>query len=124
MTKQQVMIEVDVPEGWEIDRFGLPKAGEHWIDGVGKLNCAGFDYQDTACVIVRKAWQWPDWLKGWIAMDEDGAWFWFENEPRQMNTGWGHEGGEYYRFDVVTNVAGIQPPPCTDWRTSKRRRPT
>lgn len=122
MPKQQVTIEVDVPDGWEVVGYRKAQRDEHFAMNGAVWQSVGETVEQHP--IIVKAWQWPDWLKGWIAMDEDGSWFWFENEPRQMNTGWGHEGGEYYRFGVVTDLAGITPPPCTDWRQSKRRRPT
>lgn len=125
MAKQTVTIEVDVPEGWEFDRFDMPKAGEHWIDGAGMLHCAGFNYADTACVIVKKAWQWPAWLKAeWVAMDKDGEWWAYSNEPfcGKLPHWENVDGGENA---CVSQLFSFTPPPCpcTDWRQSKRRRP-
>lgn len=34
----------------------------------------------------------PEWAK-WLAMDEDGEWFWFENKPeREGGWGWDADG--------------------------------
>ena len=123
MTKQQITIEVDVPEGWEFVRYGMPKAGEHWLDGVSAVHCAGFDYQDTGCIIVQKAWQWPAWLKySWLAMDRNERWWAYENEPNVFDRDIWYAGGD--RFEVSHKAIEFTPPPCTDWRQSKRRRPT
>lgn len=33
----------------------------------------------------------PEWAN-YIAMDEDGTWWWFENEPRKVGNGWNFGG--------------------------------
>lgn len=33
----------------------------------------------------------PEWAN-YVAMDEDGEWFWFENEPKVQMRGWWAEG--------------------------------
>lgn len=34
----------------------------------------------------------PEWAN-WRAMDSDGEWWWFENEPKQLTFAWGMQGG-------------------------------
>lgn len=29
----------------------------------------------------------PNWAE-WVAMDKDGKWYWYENEPRPAHSGW------------------------------------
>ena len=55
----------------------------------------------------------PDWAQ-WAAMDADGEWWWYENEPEISHILWRHTNGLLYCFNF---------PPCTNWRESKRQRP-
>ena len=71
-------------------------------------------------LVVRRRWQWPEWLTAeWIAMDKDGTWF-ASNEVPEINN------CIYEVDDSVSldeNLIAWTPPPCTDWRQSKRRNP-
>lgn len=55
----------------------------------------------------------PEWAQ-WAAMDCDGEWWWYENEPEISHILWRRTNGLLYCFNF---------PPCTNWRESKRQRP-
>ena len=64
--------------------------------------------------VVKLPWdQAPEWAQ-WAAMDADGEWWWYENEPEISHILWRHTNGLLYCFNF---------PPCTNWRESKRQRP-
>jgi hypothetical protein len=55
----------------------------------------------------------------WAAMDSDGTWYWYENDPKigvvsGLIIGWLDDGDRFEEFLAS---------PCEDWRTSKQRRP-
>lgn len=42
----------------------------------------------------------PDWKYSpegydWLAMDESGAWFWYDAKPVAMSVSWVNDGGEF-----------------------------
>jgi hypothetical protein len=114
------LCEIDIPGGWEFERFGKPNNGEHVVHGDQVLQAA-HDW-DSFAVIVKPAWQWPSWLKAnWLAMDEDETWTAFMDEP-EIEDGdmWG--GDEYYVLNA--EFLDVALPVCNNWRTSKRARPT
>lgn len=54
----------------------------------------------------------PEWAN-WLAMDGDGAWFWYESEPAENQCGfWNTKNG---MFERVENIKG--------WDKSKEKRP-
>lgn len=112
--------EIEIPGGWEFERFDKPKDGEHVLHRDRVLQAA-HDW-DSYAVILKPAWQWPFWLKAnWLAMDEDGTWTAFMDEPKiEDDEMWG--GDEYY--EVKEDFLDCVLPVCHDWRQSKRRRPT
>jgi len=60
----------------------------------------------------------PDWAM-WAAMDSDGTWYWYENDPKigvvsGLIVGWLDDGDRFEEFLAS---------PSDDWRTSKQRRP-
>ena len=42
----------------------------------------------------------PSWAQ-YLAMDEDGAWFWYENEPKQLLSCWDQNDGNFKRCGMV-----------------------
>lgn len=55
----------------------------------------------------------PDWAE-WIAQDADGAWWAYEAEPNQHDTGWyENEVGQILRLEPGA--------PNPDWQESLRR---
>lgn len=118
MPKQQITIEVDVPEGWEVIDYRKPRHDEHFVSNGAVFQSVGESCMEYA--IIRKTWQWPEWLKAkWIAMSKEGRWFACDAEPFPNQFGWKSD-----CFEVIdTRYYDFTPPPCTDWRQSKRRRP-
>ena len=118
MAKQKIEIEVDVPDGFEFVRLSQHSntaTGEHTNGAVVVHNVSYF-------VIVRKSWQWPDWLTAeWIARDADGEWWAFNKKPHAACGSWISEHGRY--FYMAESLVNFTPPPCTDWTQSLRRNP-
>jgi len=117
---QTVSVKVQIPDGWELacDEWRLPKAGEFYLakDLVIEAN---YDLSQKH-IIVRKIepWKQPDFLNpGWIAMDENGDWFWFSNEPMLFSRCW----DQCDCFIVELDCFNWTPPQCSDWKQSKRR---
>jgi hypothetical protein len=131
------LVEVEIPDSFEFIRVGVPKAGEQFLcqDSLG--SCLGslgthsearpYDVR----VIVRPAWQWPAWLAcDFIAQEMDGHWHGYAmrhqgHELAANIDGWD---GWLTRWDLDYFASGrflnfTPPPPCTDWRQSKRRNP-
>src|SRR6056297_1793906 len=54
----------------------------------------------------------PDWAN-WAAMDEDGRWYWFEEQALTSVYTWIDTGGEYEEFEA---------PPASDWKESLTKR--
>lgn len=54
----------------------------------------------------------PPWAR-WLAMDEDGEWFWYEKEPAEIGWMFGSDGGRM-------ECAAIDP---DDWRKTLEQRP-
>lgn len=118
----KVEIDVDLGpwfDGWELVAYRGVKAGEHVIFG-DKIEVWPCD-STHPLPIVRKKWQWPEWLKAeWIAMDKNGKWFAHECEPYETFRDWNNKGAIY---TLSTSLLAFTPPPCDDWRQSKRRKP-
>lgn len=56
----------------------------------------------------------PMMRKGWVAMDENGSWFWYSKNPTRFARNFNIKDGEIYRmpFNIV---------PVDDWKKSKRK---
>lgn len=108
-------IVIPLPDGWELDcdtsdfRLQLSESKDRaWYPAIS--------------VRIRPVWQWPPWLKAkWIAMDGQGKWHGFGDQPaiqEAQKTWWG-----FPSFEIVSTMIDFTPPPCADWKTSKRRNP-
>lgn len=108
MATQTVSFDVDVPPGKEISHvsFEVP---------LRNPECINF------YVTLVDAWEWPEWLAGWIAMDADGVWNWFSDEPVIVDEGWSPLYGTPCR-QLWPKLA--MPSSVRDWRMSKRGRPS
>jgi hypothetical protein len=49
----------------------------------------------------------PEWAM-WLAQDEDGDWFWYENKPVRVGGVWGAVGG---RSQFVRGTLSNEPEP-------------
>lgn len=121
------MIKVEVPEGWEAVAYRCPKNGDSYMISSGEINTAYVDFTHKKFIIVRKVWEWPKWLLApWIAMDRSDAWYSFIDEPVLSDE------KSYWSYDLPIklicsphsrNHYDFTPPPCDDWKESKRRNP-
>ena len=104
MTKQTITTEIDIPDGYEFVQ----------IDYIPFEVCR---------VVLRPIWQPPSWMRpGWIAMDENQDWYWHAVEPSQ----WDHIFSSRKHSCIIyrkgkPTVGDFTPPPCDDWKQSKRR---
>ena len=58
----------------------------------------------------------PFMKKGWVAMDENGLWYWYEAEPKR-GFGYWHNSEEGCAWDLEPfDIA-----PVEDWETSLRK---
>ncbi len=54
----------------------------------------------------------PEWAN-WLAMDADGTWFWYEQEPQRFGDGW----------RVVSGDWDIAQPWLYKWKETREQRP-
>jgi len=108
--KQIISIEVDVPPGKEISHvsYEVPLRNPDQI---------------RFYVALVDAWQWPEWLTGWIAMDADGEWHWFVDDPVISDDKWlAPHSFSMSRISCRRLWPTLAMPSATnrDWRMSKR----
>ena len=78
MAKQ--MIEIEVPDGWEVD--GVFDAADYWRE-----SDPGRD--KVVRLLLRRKHVWPAWLPpGWVAVDPNGMAWWYGLKPDRCNTMW------------------------------------
>lgn len=124
MPEQEITIKVDIPDGYEATgEFRFPRKGEshlEWPD-MNNIMVAGLDYVHKRHIILRKKWQWPEWLKlPYIAMDHNGEWFAFSEKPTKYDTDW--DGG-LFACPLSAKYFDFTPPECTDWTQSLLKNP-
>lgn len=83
--KQQVTIEVDIPEGYEAtgEFRGVNPGDGFYLDDFGAAVPRTNDISlgTRKRLILKKKWVWPAWLTAHcIAMDADGNWYAYEND--------------------------------------------
>lgn len=122
----KVELEIDVPEGYEVVRYGLPKEGEVYLAACRKkpkITKAFRDYEVANKIILQPIWEWPAWLKApWIAMDEDGMWWGYQEEPQVVKDSWESRLNWYFNLNAEW-ATDFTPPPYTDWTKSLRKNP-
>ena len=123
--KVELELSIDIPDQYEFSRllnnddvgdFDYPplEAGESMFE---TFSFRGRRY----CVVVRRAWQWPQWLTAnYIAMDEDGRWHAYLAEPSIRESNW-IAGVTYH--ELGGSFTTFLPPPCDDWKKSLRKNP-
>lgn len=129
MPKQQITIEVDIPDGYEATgEFRLPdESRECWLSNFSAV-CEPHGGRATVHgprLILRKKWQWPDWLKApWIAMDKNGEWYAYKEQPDLMDgfVTWQSSGPASHTL-IDSGMFDFTPPECTDWKQSLRKNP-
>ena len=115
--------EIDVELGelaneWEPVAFRRPKRGELFFAGF-KTCEAEFDFQDERHLIVCRKWTPQPWLKpGWIAQEQNGEWWWHADEPLIVCGSWEND---VACLHLLQDALDFTPPPCDDWKQSKRR---
>lgn len=59
----------------------------------------------------------PFMKKGWVAMDKDGEWFWFEQKPsKSICDGYVWVRRNPCDFEIISNIFDIAP--ADDWEKS------
>lgn len=56
----------------------------------------------------------PRLRKGWVAMDKDKIWWWYDKEPSQRTRSWWGNGNISYDLDLIFNIASFD----GDWKDS------
>ena len=119
--------EIDIDLGNLADErepvaFRVPKNGEHFVSYDMCVQECEFLSQERMRLIVRRRWQWPEWLTAeWIAMDGNGEWYGYDGEPVTDGDEWQIHGG--IGVEIDRRMVAFSPPTCTDWRQSNRRNP-
>ena len=108
MATEKISFEVDVPPGKEISHvsYEVPFRNPEQINFY---------------VALVDKWQWPDWLTGWIAMDANGEWHWFKEEPVIVDEGWNAQHNFGFSCSQLWPKLAM-PSSARDWRMSKRGR--
>jgi hypothetical protein len=128
-----VTVKVDLPDGWELacDHMRNVKCGEYWIDTFGELvGPSNFDETDPSNydatwprVIVRKAWQWPEWLTCAAVVRTKGGDVWacstVPHIDECMTSGWSDTGAVLLLSGQFVNLDYPDGP----WRDSRRLNP-
>jgi len=112
MATQIISIEVNVPPGKEISH-------------VSEVVLLRGEPVTELIINFVDIWQWPDWLVGWIAMDADGRWNWFQEEPTIVNEAW--MSPQFFTSGFPCSQLWptlAMPSSNRDWRLSKRGRPS
>ncbi len=126
MPKQQITIEVDIPDGYEATgEFRLPdESREFWLSLTARL-CFPHNGQPTCDgprIIVRKKWQWPESVTAnWIAVDDDGRHVKLSDaEPQKQHQCWWCSCGRTSIF-FPSHVTWTPPPPGTKHKNANAK---
>ena len=74
----QATIEIDLgplASEWEAVAYRLPYPGDNWLTSSGVVRTASRqgELPSIPCIILRRKWVWPSWLKArWYCEDGDG----------------------------------------------------
>lgn len=127
MPLQTFEITADVPEGWEVTgEYRPPRKGDQYLRPMDRrVEVAGWDF-DNDCIIIRPAWQWPEFIRPgwWLSHNCYGNWFLSEKEPKPNGVSW--EFGCLVigiTSDIVRAFNLTLPPLSEDWRKSPRQKP-
>lgn len=124
----EVSVKVNIPEGYELacDHVRKPLKGEMFVstdNDNATPQVAQWDYKYASCIIIRRAWQWPEKLNAAaIVQCSNALWFACESVPEREGSFWSG-GGSWLNLNHAADKFGIldfTPPPCDDWRESLR----
>jgi hypothetical protein len=117
----EAIVRVLIPDGFELacDIMRQPLPGEWYLTTRGAVERAvSACYQDRVIVRPIEVWTPPEWMKpGWIAMNENMIWYWYEKEPVDCQDDWLSCQGPHFELSHIKWT----PPCCDDWRQSKQR---
>ena len=124
----EVSVKLEIPDGWELacDKMRPRKKGEQCLGNTGQVLAPALrddDPSQTYNVILRPAWQWPEWLTAAaVVVTRDGQFWACSNVPcvsTEMGSGWENTGNT-----ILLNglFVALEPPQCT-WRESLRVNP-
>jgi hypothetical protein len=78
------LCKIDIPEGWEFVRYGSPSL-ECVLDATGMV--VHSTVSKYMCIIVRKAWVWPEWLMTEsLFQTKEGEWYGTKHTPTLVRT--------------------------------------
>lgn len=119
-----VSVKVEIPEGYELacDTLRIVSRGEEFVQPDGELGRWIYgDVSGCPYLIVRPAWQWPEWLKcRYIVYTIRGKWLATNFLPRLHNSAW-HADGVFVELSPA--ILDFTTPPCDDFRESLRENP-
>lgn len=111
----------NIQKQYDILDHRLPRDGEDYVDSNNVVRTAGGNHTTVSRLIVRKKFEWPEWLKAnYIAMDENGSWWAFNNRPEAKHCDWAASGGG---VELDADFLDIELPTPCDWEDSLRKRP-
>jgi hypothetical protein len=101
MNKQTVEVEVSIPDGYDLVRYGKPEKGEYYINKHDILDMALFDHYNSY-FIVKKQWNGLDFLNDfWIAKDYRGGSYCYMSKPELSGAVWNAFGSGCLRLDLI-----------------------
>ena len=93
-----------VPEGWELDRHGLPRLGEPFVNDSGVVEFAVRDFEKFHRLIVRKIWTQKDLkLKPGRIFINFGSWFWTSSECKPLQD----RSNGFYSVGLLSRVVNL-----------------
>jgi hypothetical protein len=128
MPLQTFTITADVPDGFEpTGEYRPPKCCEPFADHVMKSTIGKLNYGPAvgSYPILRPVWKWPELSAPgtWYSRGASGLHCLSVDEPQECVGGFRIYGECVFFDDKQARMLGFTPPPCTDWRHSKRQKP-
>ena len=119
----EVQVTVEIPEGYELadSRMRQVRCRETFLNRRSEVE-TWREPSNSSCIflIVRKAWQWPEWLQArFIAMDESGYWYAYDSPTCDGKSHWRGR----VSVPLLPSCLDFTPPPCDDWKDSLRENP-